>query len=73
VSNDAYYRYDRVKKLQKMGESNKDLWHKVDWAKAKENPESLAFPRDDWIYEFDTEKHAEEVFNDIFEQHVHPA
>ncbi|KAF3770023.1 FAD/NAD(P)-binding domain-containing protein [Cryphonectria parasitica EP155] len=63
-------RYERVKKLQKMGETNKDIWHKVDWGKVKENPGSIAFPREDWIYEFDAEKHAQEVFDDVFKQHT---
>lgn len=56
-----------------MGETNKDLWHKIDWEKVKENPESIAFPREDWIYEFDTEEHAEEVFDATFKQHAHAA
>ncbi|KAK7419276.1 hypothetical protein QQX98_003428 [Neonectria punicea] len=63
-------RYDRVKAVQKTGESTRDLWHKTNWSEVKENPESIGFPREDWIHQFDTEKHAEETFEDIFKSHV---
>jgi hypothetical protein len=42
------------------------MWHKADWDKVKENPESVQFPRQDWIHNFDAEKHAEEVFDESF-------
>ena len=42
------------------------MWHKADWDKVKENPESVQFPREDWIHLFDAEKHAEEVFEENF-------
>jgi len=44
------------------------MWHKTDWAKVKENPASIGFPRDDWIHTFDAEKHAEEVFDEVFKK-----
>lgn len=53
-------RYERVKAVQKTGETTRDMWHKTDWEKVKENPASIAFPREDWIFKFDAEKHAEE-------------
>ncbi|KAM7213773.1 6-hydroxynicotinate 3-monooxygenase [Rhypophila decipiens] len=55
-------RYDRVRAVQKTGESTRDNWHKTDWEKVAKDPKSIAFPREDWIHEFDAEKHAEEVF-----------
>ncbi|KAF2182993.1 FAD/NAD(P)-binding domain-containing protein [Zopfia rhizophila CBS 207.26] len=54
-------RYERVKNVQKTGETTRDMWHKTDWEKVKKNPESIGFPREDWIFGFDAEKHAEEV------------
>jgi hypothetical protein len=42
------------------------MWHKADWDKVKKNPESVQFPREDWIHQFDAEKHAEEVFDENF-------
>lgn len=56
-------RYDRVRAVQKTGESTRDLWHKTDWDKVKKDPDSIGFPREDWIHGFDAEKHAEENFN----------
>lgn len=61
-------RYERVKKVQKTGESTRDMWHKADWDKVKEDPKSIAFPREDWIFEHDAEKHAEEVFDGLFKE-----
>ena len=60
-------RYDRVKAVQKTGETTRDMWHKADWDKVKKNPESVQFPRDEWIHLFDAEKHAEEVFEENFQ------
>ncbi|EMC96381.1 hypothetical protein BAUCODRAFT_130994 [Baudoinia panamericana UAMH 10762] len=54
-------RYDRVKAVQKTGETTRDMWHKADWDKVKANPESMAMPREDWILGHDSEKHAEDV------------
>lgn len=54
-------RYDRVRAVQKTGETTRDMWHKADWDKVKEDPSSIHMPRDDWIFTHDAEKHAEEV------------
>ena len=40
------------------------MWHKADWDKVKENPESVQFPREDWIHTHDAENHAEDVFDE---------
>ncbi|KAH8896690.1 FAD/NAD(P)-binding domain-containing protein [Thozetella sp. PMI_491] len=61
-------RYDRVRAVQKTGESTRDMWHKTDWSKVKDDPKSIGFPREDWIHEFDVEKHAEEVFDGVFDE-----
>ncbi|KAH7050212.1 putative MAK1-like monooxygenase [Macrophomina phaseolina] len=58
-------RYDRVKNVQKTGETTRDMWHKTDWEKVKKDPASIQLPREDWIFEFDAEKHAEEVFDEV--------
>lgn len=58
-------RYERVKEVQKTGETTRDMWHKADWAEVKKNPESIAFPREGWIFDFDAEKHAEEVGDEV--------
>ncbi|CAG1997265.1 unnamed protein product [Fusarium graminearum] len=55
-------RYERVRAVQKTGESTRDLWHKTDWEKAKKDPSSIGFPREDWIHGFDAEQYAEENF-----------
>lgn len=58
-------RYDRVKAVQKTGETTRDMWHKTDWEKVKKDPTSIQLPREDWIFQFDAEKHAEEVFAEV--------
>ncbi|KAI0410453.1 hypothetical protein F5X98DRAFT_359555 [Xylaria grammica] len=58
-------RYDRVRATQKTGESTRDMWHKTNWEKVKENPEIIQFPRQDWIFDFDAEKNAEETYDEV--------
>lgn len=61
------FRYDRVKAVQKTGETTRDLWHKADWDKVAQNPESIQMPREDWIFKHDAERHAEDVFDEVFQ------
>lgn len=42
------------------------MWHKADWDKVKEDPKSIQLPREDWIMKHDAEKHAQEVFHEVF-------
>ena len=57
--------YDRVREVQKTGETTRDMWHKADWDEVARNPSSIQIPREDWILQFDAEKHAEEVLDDV--------
>ena len=61
-------RYDRVKAVQKTGETTRDMWHKTDWEKVKTDPQSIQLPREDWIFRFDAEAHAESVFDEIWQE-----
>jgi 2-polyprenyl-6-methoxyphenol hydroxylase-like FAD-dependent oxidoreductase len=54
-------RYERVKAVQKTGETTRDMWHNTDWEKVKKDPTTIQFPREDWVFKHDAEKHAEEV------------
>ncbi len=56
--------------MQKTGETTRDMWHKTDWAKVRDDPASIALPRDEWIHSFDVEKNAEEVFDEVFKKYV---
>ena len=56
--------------MQKTGETTRDMWHKTDWDAVKKDPTTIGFPREDWIHNFDAEKHAEEVFDEIFAKHT---
>ncbi|KAI1813231.1 hypothetical protein GGS20DRAFT_599419 [Poronia punctata] len=58
-------RYDRVRETQKTGESTRDRWHKTDWERVRENPEIVRLPREDWIFDFDAERNAEETYDDV--------
>ncbi|TAQ87211.1 hypothetical protein B7494_g4460 [Chlorociboria aeruginascens] len=62
-------RYERVKAVQKTGETTRDMWHKTDWSKVKEDPSSIGFPRDEWIHTYDAERDTEDVFEDVFKRH----
>ncbi|KAJ5896712.1 uncharacterized protein N7473_006111 [Penicillium subrubescens] len=61
-------RYDRVKAVQKTGETTRDMWHKADWDKVAKDPESIQMPREDWVFKFDAEKNAEETFDEVVKQ-----
>ena len=58
-------RYDRVKAVQKTGETTRDMWHKADWEKVKKDPKLVEFPREDRIFLHDAQKHAEEVYDEV--------
>ena len=55
-------RYGRVKAAQKTGETTRDKWHKADFEKIKENPESLRLVREEWLLNHDAEAHAYATF-----------
>ncbi|KAK8867625.1 FAD/NAD(P)-binding domain-containing protein [Apiospora arundinis] len=61
-------RYERVRAAQKTGESTRDMWHKTDWSKVKDDPTLIQFPRLAWIFDHDAEKHAEEVYEEVAKQ-----
>jgi hypothetical protein len=58
--------------VQKTGETTRDRWHKTDWEQVAKDPKSIAFPREDWIHFHDAEKHAEEVFDEVFKKVTQP-
>jgi hypothetical protein len=53
-----------VKAVQKTGETTRDMWHKADWDEVKRDPTKIQFPREDWIFQHDAEKHADDNFED---------
>ncbi|KAK8042931.1 hypothetical protein PG994_013414 [Apiospora phragmitis] len=61
-------RYERVREAQKTGESTRDMWHKTDWDRVKDDPTVIQFPRLAWIFEHDAEKHAEKVYEEVAKQ-----
>jgi len=61
-------RYDRVRAVQKTGETTRDMWHNADWEKVKKDPKSIELPREDWIFLHDAQKHAETVFDEVAEK-----
>ncbi|TKA74979.1 hypothetical protein B0A49_02554 [Cryomyces minteri] len=60
-------RYDRVRAAQKTGETTRDKWHKTDFAKLKENPETVKLKRETWLLNHDAETHAYTVYKEIIE------
>lgn len=57
-------RYERVKAVQKTGETTRDRWHKTDWDEVKKDPKKIEFPREDWIFLHDAETHAESAWGE---------
>jgi len=55
-------RYQRVRDAQLMGESTRDKWHQ---AKPEDKGEQLDLPRPEWLFAFDAEAHAYEVFDEV--------
>lgn len=54
--------------MQKTGESTRERWHKADWKKAKQDPDSIKLPREDWILQHDAEQHAAKVLDELFDR-----
>jgi len=63
-----HLRYERVKAVQKTGETTRDMWHKADWDQVKKNPSSIQLPREDWIFRFDAESNARESFESALQR-----
>ncbi|KAJ6014956.1 hypothetical protein N7540_009547 [Penicillium herquei] len=61
-------RYERVKAVQKTGETTRDMWHKADWDEVAKNPSSIQLPREDWIFRFDAESNAREEFGSVLQK-----
>ncbi|KAJ5663598.1 hypothetical protein N7507_004329 [Penicillium longicatenatum] len=61
-------RYERVKAVQKTGETTRDMWHKADWDQVKKNPSSIQLPREDWIFRFDAESNARDSFESALQR-----
>jgi len=61
-------RYDRVRRVQKTGESTRDMWHKADWDAVKKNPDLIKLPREDWILKHDSRQFAEDNFDRVAEE-----
>ncbi|EJU03227.1 monooxygenase [Dacryopinax primogenitus] len=57
-------RYQRVRRAQRTGETNRDKWHQADDKKAVEDPKSVALNREEWLLGHDAEKHAWEAYPD---------
>ncbi|KAF2237760.1 FAD/NAD(P)-binding domain-containing protein [Viridothelium virens] len=55
-------RYERVKKAQETGVSTRDTWHKADFDRVRQNPESIKLKREAWLLDHDAEKHAHDQF-----------
>ncbi|TFK45415.1 FAD/NAD(P)-binding domain-containing protein [Heliocybe sulcata] len=61
-------RYDRVRRAQVLGETNRDKWHKADFDKVKEDPEGMKLGRDEWLFAFDVEKDACERYAAVVDE-----
>ena len=61
-------RYDRVRRVQKTGESTRDMWHKADWDEVKKDPSKVQLPREDWILKHDSRQFAEDNFDRVAEE-----
>lgn len=53
-------RYERVHAAQATGVKTREKWHKADWNRVWQNPESIHLTREAWLLAFDAEKDAYE-------------
>jgi len=64
-------RYQRVRRAQVTGETNRNKWHKTSAEDSKKNPESVKLSREEWLLGHDCASHARNVYaevaNDIHE------
>ncbi|KAK3717073.1 hypothetical protein LTR37_006128 [Vermiconidia calcicola] len=58
-------RYDRVRRIQKTGETTRDQWHKADFDNLKKNPEAIKLKREEWVLNHDAESHAYKVYPEV--------
>jgi 2-polyprenyl-6-methoxyphenol hydroxylase-like FAD-dependent oxidoreductase len=58
-------RYDRVRRVQKMGESTRDQWHKADWDAVMKDPTLVQLPYPDYILKFNSHVFAEENYERV--------
>ncbi|KIW76122.1 hypothetical protein Z517_10867 [Fonsecaea pedrosoi CBS 271.37] len=61
-------RYERVHRAQKTGITTREQWHKADWDKIWKDVKSLHLKREAWLLDFDAEKHAYEVVDDVLKK-----
>ena len=55
-------RYERVRKAQETGVATRDQWHKADFDKVKDDPDSMKLKREGWLLNHDAEAHAYDAF-----------
>jgi hypothetical protein len=60
-------RSTRVEAAQKKGEQVRDMWHKADWTKVRQNPESIKLPREDWLLRHDCERYVRRTWEAALE------
>lgn len=58
-------RYRRVHDAQAMGVKTREKWHKADFSRVWENPESIHLSREPWLLNFDAEKDAYERWEEV--------
>jgi len=61
-------RYDRVRRVQKMGEEIRDSWHKADWDEVFKNPKLVFLPHPTYVLYFDVYKFTAENFDKVAEE-----
>ncbi|EPQ55308.1 monooxygenase [Gloeophyllum trabeum ATCC 11539] len=61
-------RYERVRRAQLLGEETRDMWHKADFDKVKQDPEKIKLKREDWLFAFDCEANTYEVYEDVVKE-----
>jgi 2-polyprenyl-6-methoxyphenol hydroxylase-like FAD-dependent oxidoreductase len=61
-------RYERVRKAQETGVATRETWHKADFDRLKQNPESIKLKREPWLLDHDAERHAYNVFDEVLSE-----
>jgi len=58
-------RYQRVRRAQVTGETNRNKWHKTSAEQSKANPDSVKLSREEWLLGHDCAAHARAVYAEV--------
>ncbi len=59
----AFHRHARASLAQKMGLETREAWHKTDFDRVKDEPDTVSMPNPDWLFSHRPQNYAYEEFD----------